>query len=129
MSTKDFTDRNHTEPQTFMIDDDLFECARVLPAGVGRKFAQLQDKSPVEQFDGIGEILDIVLLPESAERFAARMVDPQNPISMEQIGQIIEWLVEEYGGRPTTPSANSLPSPTGTGTSSTDGAPVEVSMG
>lgn len=123
----DFTDRSRTENRWFTIDNDTFYCARVVPAGVGKKLALLQSLDAIHQFDGIGEILDLIMIPSSGEVFAKRMMDPENPISIEQVQLVINWMLREYsGGRPTTPSNNSLPSPSPDGTSSMDGAQLEV---
>lgn len=124
----DFSDPNARKLRTFRIDDDIFSCARAIPASTGRLLASLVDKPPMEQFDGLGKVLDMIMLPESAQVFAHRMQDPTNPISLNQLNRVIEWLLSEYGGRPTSPAASSQPQllPDDTGTSSTDGPRLEV---
>jgi hypothetical protein len=137
---KDLTDRTPRRTRKFRLDPDLFECAAKLPAGVVQDLALMRRtaKAAREALDAGNDelaeeiaaeaqriffgILDIIMLPESTERFAKRMRDPLNPIDMPDIQRFMAWTVEEYGDRPTTPSSDSVPSPSSNGTSSTDGA-------
>jgi len=70
----------------------------------------------------LGDFMDAVMFPESAKEFAERIRDPLHPIDDTQIGEIVIWLIQEYGERPTNPPSLSLPGRTETGQSSTDGA-------
>lgn len=124
---RDFTDKAHSTPRQFKIDNDIFQCARVIPASVGRVLATLIDASPIDQFDGLGTVLDMIMLPDSAKRFAERMQSPTEPISLDQLNDVMAWLLEEYGGRPTTPAGNSSALPASSGQSSMDGPVPEVS--
>jgi hypothetical protein len=46
----------------------------------------------------------------------AKLYDRMNPLDSEQANEIMEWLMEEYGLRPTSPSSGSSDgSPTGDG--------------
>lgn len=136
---KDLTDRTPRKPRRFKLDPDVFECAAKLPAGVvqdvsalrkGVLLIQSQQAAGIEPDEEFVErlnttffgMLDVILLRESAERFAKRMRDPENPIDTEDIQRFIAWVIEAYGGgRPTTPSSDSSTSLPTTGTSSTDG--------
>ena len=120
---KDFS-RPHRQLQ-FRIDDDLFEAARALPgktlARFAARFADV-DKAPVDkQLDVFTEALGMVLLPESNTRFQKRLDDLEQPIELEQASDVITWLLEEYGLRPTEPSSESSsgPSSPASGTNST----------
>ncbi len=118
----------------FRIDDDLFEAATALPGktlgAFAARFADI-DKTPVDrQLDAFAEALGMVLLPESNARFQKRLDDLEHPIELEQASDVIAWLMEEYGHRPTQPSS---PSPSGppspaSGTSSTDAQQQPVSI-
>lgn len=136
---KDLTDRTVRKPRKFKIDPDVFDCAAKLPAGVVQDLATIRRLTQAaetarsagndEAAEDLGEqaartffgLLDIILLPESGARFASRMRDPLNPIDMPDINRFMSWTIEEYGGRPTTPSSDSAPSQQTNGTSSTDG--------
>lgn len=132
----------------FKVDDDLFEAYPeiggnvLMPAIsldgldglVGRDQASLQALSPEEQARAATAVnsqtvralqfMDVVLLPDSAVRFAERMRSVEEPITLEQAFQIWRWLLSQYGARPTEPSSPSENGHDGTGPSSTAGAPV-----
>lgn len=124
---KDFTKAR--ELKQFRIDDDVFTCAGALPVGQVREFMAMQRKvdpnDPGSADDYLGlvsRILDGVLVPDSAARFAERMVSPAEPIDVNQLVGVLTWLMEEYGERPTRPVSNSSESLTGAnGVTSTDG--------
>jgi hypothetical protein len=125
---RDFTKaRRHLK---FRVDDDVFEAPSDIPAMVLLEFAR--------RFESLGEVaetaayieatqatIEMVLLPESAARFVKRMSDPEKPISLLQINEIVPWLMEEYAGRPLKPSSDSSDGQSAQvpGTSSTDGSP------
>ena len=118
----------------FRIDDDLFEPARALPGKTLTRFAARfadVDKAPVDkQLDVFTEALGMVLLPESNARFQKRLDDLEQPIELEQASDVITWLLEEYGLRPTEPSSDSssgLPSPA-SGTNSTGAQQPQASI-
>jgi hypothetical protein len=129
---KDFT--RTRKRLVFRIDDDLFEAATALPgmtlARFAARFADIKDTTVDKQLDVFTDALGMVLLPDSNARFQKRLEDLANPIELEQASQVIQWLLEEYGLRPTQPSSPSstgLPSPA-SGTSSTDAQPQPVSI-
>jgi hypothetical protein len=43
-----------------------------------------------------------VLLPESFERFLKLVEDPSKIVTVEKLGEITSWLVEQYSSRPTS---------------------------
>jgi hypothetical protein len=49
----------------------------------------------------ITEFFNVALLPESAERFNALLIDPEKIVTVDALGDITAWLVEEYSSRPT----------------------------
>lgn len=127
----------------FKIDDDVFRCHPRLPADVLIDFAVKAEgmgDSPTGQ-QGVQAMLDVLqatLLPEHFRRFRDRMKDPAKaaeeaqaagraapapyvPIGLEQVSEIVPWIMEEYGLRPTEPSEDSSdgPSSLAPGTSST----------
>lgn len=114
----------------FVIDDEPFYCCSELPGSVAANFARMIKLDPIDQYPVLGEILEMVLLPESAERFEARMRNPSRPIGIKQVGKVLNWLLEEFAERPTQPSMpstnSSEPTPIPTETPSTGGAPPGV---
>lgn len=133
MAAKDFTrERKKIE---FTIDDDTFQAKSPIPAQVlmdfAGQFSGMDQNSPPEtQMKAFRGVLELVLMPASLERFVFRMSSPEEPIEVEQVEEIITWLFEEYGLRPTPlpePSAAGQLLPA-SGISSTGNTPVVVSI-
>lgn len=120
----------------FRIDDDVFQAAPAIPAEVLIQFAeQFSTADPTkmaiaEQVRIFRDMLDIVLLPESMAIMRKRMSDAQNPVDIEQLNDVVTWLFEEYGMRPTTESVSSSigDSPPEPGTTLTASIPEQVSI-
>lgn len=114
----------------FRIDDDVYEGVRQVPALATLRYAakvgDLQAKMVEDQFDSsqvelMLDLLRLLLKKESADRLIARLDDADNPVDTQTFVDLVPWLMEQYGLRPTEPSSDSPtgpPSPDG-GTSST----------
>jgi hypothetical protein len=120
---------------SFRVDDDLFHAARGVPAEVlldfATEFSSMETSATVDQqLKAFRSMLEVVLLPESLKRFSERMRDRENPIEIDQVEDIVTWLMEQYGLRPTEPSSVSPdgPSDPGPGTTSMVSTPAEVSI-
>lgn len=119
----------------FTIDGEEFDSAVGLAAEVfvefTVRFKQFNESDTwADNYAALRAALELVMLPESFERLAARLKDKSNPVDMEQMADIVIWLLEAYGLRPTRQSSDSSdgqPSPE-PGTSSTENSPVEVSI-
>lgn len=125
---RDFTKQR--DDISFRVDDDVFHAARGVPAEVlmdfASQFSGMSLATPVdEQLKAFRGVFELVLLPESLERFNVRMRDRANPIDIEQCEQIITWLMERYGLRPTELPSSSPGGPQSpvTGTTSTVSTP------
>jgi len=121
-------------PIRFTADGETYDCWPVLPLDVIQKVARMArgdglkfDAENVDEaVEKIVQVFELLMPPESAERFTARL-RPGHALPLDirrQVLPIMRWILERYGLRPTGPSGqSSLPSPDGTaGTSSTDGA-------
>lgn len=128
---KDFT--RPRERLLFRIDSDVFEAATALPGKTlsrfAKRFATVESTPPDQQLDAFTDALGMVLLPESNALFQKRLDDLERPIELEQASDVIQWLLECYGLRPTEPSSPSATGPASpaSGTSSTDAAQPQVS--
>jgi hypothetical protein len=127
---RDFTKKR--KPLAFTIDDDHFEATAALPGDVFAEFVTTyngtsETETYQQQHDLLKAALQMVLLPASWERFAARLRDKTNPIDDDQMSDVIIWLLEEYGMRPTRPSQDSSDGSASpeSGTSSTESTPPE----
>jgi hypothetical protein len=120
---KDFS---HTVKCKFRVDDDVFIGRPNLCVDALIEFVelteQIDESNMKEQIGLFRSIADLVLEDESSEVFKSRMGNRQKPISIPQMMEIIPWVMEEYGMRPTEPS-----SPSSTGSESPDGG--QNSMG
>jgi hypothetical protein len=97
----------------FKVDGDLFEAAPDIAAELAIEFMDVSNQldetnaTPEQQIAVLHAMFNMVLFPESAERFIARLRDPENPIGYEKVNRIVKWLFESYGLRPTEPDASS----------------------
>ena len=118
----------------FRIAPDTFDCVVDLPVMNLIDFAEMADKitdTPLSQElkDLFEAMFQLILTDESAQLFLARLHDKQNPIGMEPVQQLVPWVMEKYGMRPTEPSDSSSdgqPSP-GPGLNSTANVAPTVS--
>jgi hypothetical protein len=127
-AARDFTKKR--KRLDFAIDDDTFDAAVALPGDVYAEFVTLYNSTRdvetyQQQHDLLKQALELALLPESWKRFAARLKDKSKPIDDDQMADVVLWLLEEYGMRPTQPSQPSSDGPAGpeSGTSSTEITP------
>lgn len=111
----------------FRIDGETFEAAPGLPGDIYAEFVTLYNgtadtETYQQQHDLLKSALKLALLEESFARFTARLKDKANPIDDDQMADVVLWLLEEYGMRPTQPSQPSSDGPASpeSGTSSTD---------
>ena len=120
----------------FRIDDDVFEATPAVPADTMISFAKrftVSDPTQMtveQQLNVFTDVLGDVLLPESMDRMRARMGDKANPVDLDQLDSIIQWLFEEYGMRPTPAPSDSSngDADRAPGTTSTESTPQMVSI-
>jgi hypothetical protein len=91
-----------SEPISFKLHGQDFECH---PNLQGRALLELAANSSEE--DGaaaaktINDFFSAALKPESYTRFEVLLKDPNTIVTVETLGEITAWLVEEYSARPT----------------------------
>lgn len=93
----------------FTVDGDTFEAAPALPGDIYAEFVTLYNSTGdtdtyQEQHDLLKRALELALLEDSFHRFTARLKDKAKPIDDDQMADVVIWLLEEYGMRPTQPS-------------------------
>ena len=123
---RDFSKRRSRH--LFRVDDtgDLLEAAPALPAEAlaefAGRFSNLEDTDASKRFNVLVDVLEMVLLPESFALLRKKMSDKKNPVELDQLNDIIVWLLGEYGLRPTQPLPDSSTgqSDPESGTNSTD---------
>lgn len=120
----------------FKIDEDVFWAHPVIPADTMIHFIQKfegidpEAKGSQESIKALLETLETLLVPDSYKNFRARMADPERAIDIAQVNEVVEWVMGEYGMRPTQSSEPSSDgsSPPEPGTSSTESTPGVVSI-
>lgn len=120
---------------TFQIDGDVFFAYPALPArvlvGFAMTFDGVSEDTPAnEQMDAMLSILERALKPDSYRLFNERTSSREKPIDLNQVNDVMEWMLGEYGLRPTKlpePSSTGSESP-GDGTSLTGSTPVVESI-
>jgi len=142
---KDFT--RQARVVEFTVDDDTFRGKPHLPSQTMIDFTLkvegMDDEkaTPQQGFDTMMECLQMVLMPDSYKRFRERMKDPTAdtgpdaaapdfvPIELDQVTEILDWVMGEYGLRPTKSSEDSSTgqSSPASGTNSTDSTSDVVS--
>jgi hypothetical protein len=96
------------EPISFSLHGENFEC---WPNMQGHVLLQLAASSSEDTGSGaaktINDFFAQALKPESYERFEKLLVDPEKIVTVETLGEITGWLVEEYSARPTQEPSDS----------------------
>jgi hypothetical protein len=135
----------------FTVDGEVFRGRPYLPAQTMVDFtlrveAMGEAATGSDGFNTMMESLEMVLMPDSYQRLKARMKDPLAdlppeeaaavtelpylPIELPQLDEIIKYLMEEYGMRPTEQPSDSSAGPPApaSGTSSTADTSDAVSI-
>jgi len=78
-----------------------------------------------DEDNGAGEataVMDLLrdaLPPKEFRTLRERLLNPEDSVDMEVLGEVMEWLMEKWSDFPTQPSSASSGSPSGSGTKST----------
>lgn len=130
------------EPVEIEVGGETFHAPPVIPptvlgeladkadeTGVILRDTQMTQRQSIEQaLKAVDEVMTLVLLPESADRFRERLFSLENPFHLQrEIMPLLPALIEEYTDRPTRPSPPSTRLQASDGHSSTDGALAEAS--
>lgn len=130
----DFTRKR--KPVRFRLNGRVFTAVPAVPAQImidfAGKFSGMDPAttSPEQQLAAFGSVLELVLPAEELTAFNTMMRDMIEPVDMEQVDEIISYLFERYGMRPTPQPGDSspgLPAPE-YGTASTDSVQAVVSI-
>lgn len=120
----DFDADRNTEPITFRFGGRDFTAKATCPSDVMLRFiADGAADSQSAQVDAVDAFMRQVLDAGDVEKWEAAKTDPVAPVSIKDCSDLINWLVEEYSGRPTSEPSPSADGSSTDGESSTDGAP------
>lgn len=84
------------DPLEFQIDEDSFVAIAPnrLPGNVLISYVEEVQSGKV--YLGHKNFFAKALVPESAARFEDRLNNPENPIPLQQMIEVAEWLTQEY---------------------------------
>jgi hypothetical protein len=108
------------EPVTFTLHGQAFTAAPAIQGAYLLHFVSQADSGDGGQASAaLMSFYQRVLAPESWERFEKLINDPDTIVSIEQLTEIVGWMVSEYTKRPTPGSSSSSPGPSIAGPTST----------
>jgi hypothetical protein len=90
-----------TEPLKFALHGEEFEC---YPRLQGKTLLQFVEEANADDAASSARVTRTffakVMKKETYERFDAMLDDPDKIVTVEALGEIIGWLLEEYSSRP-----------------------------
>lgn len=118
--TKEFNRRHELGWIEFKVDGETFRATNSVPALSMIDVSRISETTGAEQLKLIMGFLDEVLDGDSSERMADRLRSRTNPVDIEQLVDVLVWLVETYA--PQRPTTAPSPSPNGSGSDGTSTA-------
>ena len=92
----------NTESIQFKLHGEEFECVKNLQGNALLNLvAKAGSGEPSDAAETIKDIFSRALVEESYERFVKLIDDKEKIVTVETLGAITAWLVEQYSGRPT----------------------------
>jgi hypothetical protein len=107
----------------FSIGAEQFSCVPVLPVGI---LADLTTGGS-RGLPWVLEFLQAVIVDADAERFNVMLHDKDIIVDGEVLTEVVNWLLAEYTGRPTSPSTSSRSGRSKIGNGSKSGASRKAS--
>lgn len=80
---------------------DKFQARSMIAGHLMMQIASAMEKGVAIQSDEMIRMLQAAIMPEYREQFMALIDDNDVAIPIETLGEILQWLAEEYTGRPT----------------------------
>ena len=115
----------------FTVGEQEYEAVPALGLGlavemsnIGKTFAGGEG---LERVEALWEFFGGILQGDGADRLKQQAHSKIDPLDIKQLMDIMNWLLEVYGLRPTQPSNDSSTGSSDDGKSSTAGAPLEMS--
>jgi hypothetical protein len=109
----------------------VFTCRAVAEPSSGQvAFLMARQSQHVGVQDRVAALLnffDSALEDETQSYISNRLLDPQDPFGLDEIQEILGFLMEEWSSRPTRSSTASIPPPPPTGPYSTPPTPASTS--
>jgi hypothetical protein len=104
----------------FKVDGVECKATRPTPAQVAYLTAALHKRAAIEtQIAGAINFCMAIMDNDTSAYLSDKLLDSADPFDLENLQEIIQWLMEEWAGRPTQPSSDSSPTEDGSGSTST----------
>lgn len=103
---KDFGDGGvvNREPLKFKLHGEEFNCAPVIQGKILLEIVADSSSEDVAKSSQVMEkFFSAVLNAESKKKFDILLSDPDKITTLETLGEIVAWLMEEYSERPKEP--------------------------
>jgi len=108
------------DPIEFSLDDQTLRAYRPTEGQMALLMMALgRHTSEATKVAGAIDFFVSIMDQPSYTYLADRLQSRDNPIALEEIIPVMEWIVEEWSGRPTPSSSGSTPSPPSDGLNST----------
>lgn len=93
----------NVEPISFKLHGEEFECVKNLQGSVILNIAsRATSGDSADAAQTVKEIFSKALVKDSYVKFEKLIEDPEKIVTVETLGAITAWLVEQYSGRPTS---------------------------
>ncbi len=124
MAHKDFElSPTEADPPSFTVAGREFKCVAEPPGGaMADLFWTFQGNDTPLRAAGLVRFITACMSDADADVFDAVIRDKDTIVSWGTLGEIANWLIEEYTGRPTTPSSGSATGLTPVAVTSEDGS-------
>lgn len=108
------------EPLQFKLGGETFTCLAVIPAGLGYDLLEIELTGDQLRI-GLAYrdfILAVLATKADRDRFEKVLRQTKNAVEPLDLRDVVVWLAEQYGGRPTQRSSDSSDGPPANGASS-----------
>lgn len=109
-------------PPSFTVAGESFICLQEPPAGVLYDVITAANGDVATQANSTIGFLSGVMTDEDAERFKRVIHSKDTIVTTDVLAEILQWVIEQYTERPTTPSSSSPAGPQPTPAGSEDGS-------
>jgi len=118
------------EVMEFVVDGETCRCFQPSNGQLAILLASISStQSWTNQVAGVINFFDAVLDDDSRTYITRRLLDRQDQFGLDEVQDIIEWMVEEWAARPTPSPSASTPSPPRGGARSTPRTRKSTSSG
>jgi hypothetical protein len=102
------TDEGALPVLEFKIDDDEYKTLSPKSSQLAYLIAAGSDsRNEADQVAGVLDFMEQVLDPTSRRRLRKRLLDSADKLELENVVDLMEWMIEQWGARPPTSAGGS----------------------